>query len=81
MQNTGESIYIFIWWLIIATIGMVLMVNLRGASDAIYLRFEERFSKIGGGVGPRGLRVIGTIAFLFGTVGFVVEGVSLMGKH
>ncbi|WP_159401457.1 hypothetical protein [Streptomyces sp. NRRL F-5053] len=81
MQNAGESVYIFTWWLIVAIIGMVLMVNIRGASDAIYLRFEERFSKIGGGVGPRGLRVVGTIAFLFGTIGFTVEGAAIMAHH
>jgi hypothetical protein len=59
-----------------AIVGIILVFNVRGMSDYLYLRFSERLAAVGGGISPRTLRLFGALFAFLGTIGFAVEVVS-----
>lgn len=61
---------------VMATVGFVLLFNVRGVADYLYLRFEGRMVAVGGGISPRMLRGFGALFTFFGTIGFMVQIVS-----
>ncbi|MFI7243031.1 hypothetical protein [Streptomyces qinglanensis] len=54
-------------------LGGILAFNIRGAADYVYLRVERRVTGLGGGIGPRTLRIAGGIFFVMGGIGTAVE--------
>ncbi|MBO8202586.1 hypothetical protein JW613_30525 [Streptomyces smyrnaeus] len=79
MQQSSTSLYMFIFPFCLAVAGFLITFNVRGLTDFVYLRSEKLLSGIFGGIGPRGMRVAGSVALIFGTIGFSVEGAEMMG--
>ncbi|MBQ1158048.1 hypothetical protein KBZ21_07775 [Streptomyces sp. A73] len=73
------SLYMFILPLFLAVAGFMVAFNIRGVADSLYLRSEKLLSGVFGGIGPRGMRFAGSLAFVFGTVGFSAEGAKMAG--
>ncbi|WP_431983982.1 hypothetical protein [Streptomyces qinglanensis] len=54
-------------------LGGILAFNIRGAADSVYLRVERHVTWLGGGLGPRTLRIAGWLSFVMGGIGTTVE--------
>lgn len=79
MQQSFTSLYMFMFPFCLAVFGFLTAFNICRVADLIYLRCERLFSSIFGGMGPRGMRVVGSVMLFFGTMGFTVEGADIVG--